>query len=354
MVALTATSGPSNRRKIMKQLCFNSTSEVIVESPDRDNIKISAASVPNNYDFDKVFGWLIEQIKDCQQETPRHIIFCETIAEVSKLHFEFVRRLGSKFEHLNMFHSKTSEKIKEKIRNDMILDGKIRILICTNSAGMGVNFYGVHNVIHFGLPREMDTFVQQMGRCGRDGQFSHELLLYKNHKTHMKKVEADLIKLVKNDVCRRHSLCNSYMTKNSEILPLHNCCDICETNCKCGQDICPNKHQFFCSEEQSSLDDEMIRDVSDQEKRLVKQKLDSLKIKLSFDQGIVLSELIHGLTNEVISGIVDKCHLIFTPDDVLKFCNIWSYDVAVSVCNVVNDVFGDAEMYSIDSDSDVE
>jgi ATP-dependent DNA helicase RecQ len=80
-----------------------------------------------------------------------------------------------------MFHSKTNDKIKEQIRNDMAVDGKIRLLICANSAGMRVNFYGLHYIIHYGLPREMDTFVQQMGRCGRDGQFSHELILYKAH-----------------------------------------------------------------------------------------------------------------------------------------------------------------------------
>lgn len=68
-----------------------------------------------------------------------------------------------------MFHSKTSEKVKDKIRKDMNTDGTIRILVCTNAAGMGVNFHGGNNIIHFNLPRQMDTFVQQMGRAGRDG-----------------------------------------------------------------------------------------------------------------------------------------------------------------------------------------
>lgn len=51
----------------------------------------------------------------------------------------------------------------------MNTDGTIRIFVCTNAAGMGVNFHGVNNIIHFNLPRQMDTFVQQMGRAGRDG-----------------------------------------------------------------------------------------------------------------------------------------------------------------------------------------
>lgn len=97
-----------------------------------------------------------------------------------------------------MFHSKTVEGKKEQIRSDMTKEGKIRILICTNSAGMGVNFYGVHNVIHYGLPREMDTLVQQMGRAGRDGEPSHELIMYKCHKGQLKQVEEELVQLAKD------------------------------------------------------------------------------------------------------------------------------------------------------------
>ena len=43
---------------------------------------------------------------------------------------------------------------------------------------MGVNFYGLHNIIHLWLPRDMDTVVQQMGRSGIDDKRAHELLLY--------------------------------------------------------------------------------------------------------------------------------------------------------------------------------
>ena len=55
-----------------------------------------------------------------------------------------------------MYHSKTNEKVKEKIRDDMSSDGFIRVLICTNAARMGV-----HNVIHYGLPRQMDSLFSK-------------------------------------------------------------------------------------------------------------------------------------------------------------------------------------------------
>ena len=98
----------------------------------------------------------------------------------------------------------------------MSSNGVIRVLICTNAAGMGVNFFGLCNVIHYGLPYQMDTFVQQMGRAGRDGEFSQELIIFKSHKGQLSKVESDLIKLVKDsETCRHEILCSAYLTKKS-------------------------------------------------------------------------------------------------------------------------------------------
>lgn len=95
----------------------------------------------------------------------------------------------------------------------MTKEGKIRILICSNSAGRGVNFFGVHNVFHYGLQREMDTLVQQMGRAGRDSEPSHELIIYKCHKGQLKQVEEELVQLAKDSQCRRDILCASYGSK---------------------------------------------------------------------------------------------------------------------------------------------
>ena len=97
-------------------------------------------------------------------------------------------------------------------------------------SGMGVKFKNVHNVI----PRRMDTFVQQMGRPGRDGQFSQELIIFKPRQCHISKVENDLLKLANDsEICRNQISCSAYLTEKSVIYPLHNCCDVCEIVCAC-------------------------------------------------------------------------------------------------------------------------
>ena len=52
------------------------------------------------------------------------------------------------------------------------------VLIATNAARMGVNYVGVHRLINFGPPKDMNTFAQQIGRAGRDGLQSEAVLVY--------------------------------------------------------------------------------------------------------------------------------------------------------------------------------
>ena len=91
----------------------------------------------------------------------------------------------------------------------------------------------------------------------------------------------------------------------------------------------------------------MNRTVTEVEKRLLKQRLVGLKLQLSGDSQthVLQPELIHGLTDEVISDIVVKSEILFTPDDVMKNCQIWSYETGVAICNIITQTFGDEEMY---------
>ncbi|XP_061166282.1 recQ-like DNA helicase BLM [Saccostrea echinata] len=282
VLALTATAGPTQRSKILKCLCFRPGYELVLDSPDRRNIKITVKPIKNNDTIDKVFDWLIKDLRHHREQLPRHVVFCNSISDVTKIYFAFIKNCRQNRSNFEMFHSKTDDEIKNKIREDMATEGHIRILICTNAAGMGVNFHQVHNV-HYGIPRELETFVQQMGRGGRDGKPSHELVLFKAHKGYLKHVEPELVRIVKdNSVCRRNISCNAFQTKHCELTPLHACCDVCEKKCKCQLDTCPESHVAMKDDEEGgSSEDEMERNVSVEERRLLTQKLESLQFTLS-------------------------------------------------------------------------
>ena len=125
-----------------------------------------------------------------------------------------------------MCHSQSVEDMKEKIRSDMTsASGKIRVLLCTSAAGMGVNFEKVNYIVHYGSPRDVDMFVQQIGRAGRDGSQSHHALIYS--KRQLMHVEHDIINYVKTEVCRGAAVMASYSGTYSAITG-HLCCDNCQ------------------------------------------------------------------------------------------------------------------------------
>ncbi|XP_052711702.1 ATP-dependent helicase wrn-1-like [Crassostrea angulata] len=111
IAALTATSGPLQSRKIMKSLCHRTSETVVIsESPDRKNIKMSSICIPNNSDIEEVLSWLIDEFEAKKDALPRHIIFAESITDVSEIYSIFRKRIGiDKSETYEMFNSKTVE-----------------------------------------------------------------------------------------------------------------------------------------------------------------------------------------------------------------------------------------------------
>ena len=78
-----------------------------------------------------------------------------------------------------MFHAGIPDSTKTLILKGILKnDGNIRILICTVAFGMGVNCKGVYCVIHFGIPLNIESYVQECGRAGRDGKESICILLH--------------------------------------------------------------------------------------------------------------------------------------------------------------------------------
>ena len=156
----------------------------IIDSPDRENIRLSVIKIPSNEDLEETFAWLIDILIEKGISSPRTIIFCKNKDDCGRLHAMFklkIQDTGKEEDKgvFEMFHKDTWEHIKDKIAQDMQdPNGHIRILICTASAGMGVNFVKTYNVIQYGPPREMDTFLQQFGRAGRDGCLSDSVILY--------------------------------------------------------------------------------------------------------------------------------------------------------------------------------
>lgn len=84
-------------------------------------------------------------------------------------------------------------------------------------------------------------------------------------------------------------------------IPIHNCCDICEKLCQCGNEDCPKTHPVFnVHRVDYSSEEAMKREVHETERSLLKDKLDLLEFSLSEAVSVVCVDILHGLTDDVI------------------------------------------------------
>ncbi|VDI04411.1 Hypothetical predicted protein, partial [Mytilus galloprovincialis] len=83
---------------------------------------------------------------------------------------------------VSQYHSPQSQQLKAWITQDMkdLEKGSLRLLYATEAYGMGIDVPDVRHVVHIGPPSTMETFVQEIGRCGRDGEPSSATLFYNN------------------------------------------------------------------------------------------------------------------------------------------------------------------------------
>jgi ATP-dependent DNA helicase RecQ len=240
----------------------------LVDSPDRLNIKLYASKFKSTISLYELFDWLISKILEEEYATPRIMIFCRSITDCGRLHVMFLSKLLNCHRLHNliaMYHSNTLDSIKAEIEKDMCdSNGNIRILICTSAAGMGINFSVVNHVIHFGPSYNTDSFIQQMGRAGRDNTQSHHLLLWSSRQ--LKNVDVEMIDYMRAKECRRHILMNLYGGMKHALLDLHLCCDNCADMCSCAKTECAlyKKFPLFDTHECNS-DDSDVGDFSDVE-----------------------------------------------------------------------------------------
>lgn len=108
---------------------------------------------------------------------------------------------------------------------------------------MGVDCPDVRQVVTFGVTEDVETYIQQIGRAGRDGKPALALLL--NLSSSKKKVSNNMKDYGKNsEICRRKVLfsdIDDYVHK--EKLPKCLCCDICGRECDCKN--CENNYSSF-------------------------------------------------------------------------------------------------------------
>lgn len=218
---------------------------VIDVSVNNENIRFSAKDVKRGL---SCFNWLVDKIGTEQEQTPKTIVFCRSINDVSVVLSYLLKKLGhlayidenkSKAKCLlGVYHSNSPAELKERVRksfkND---DGPIRVVIATSALSLGVNFKDIRYVIHYGPAPDLRSHLQEAGRAGRDGKEAHNITFYHGQQLRLcdKKIKA----CFKIDTCLRVALFKDFFFFDIQSLPEgHRCCHNCHRMCKCGGNKC--------------------------------------------------------------------------------------------------------------------
>ncbi len=164
IIALTATADKATRKDIAKQLGLNDPA-IFVASFDRPNLSLEVRPGQKR----------LEQILEFIQQRPNQsgIIYCLSRKNTE----EVAAKLQQKGLSADFYHAGMPDYRRSKVQEDFIND-KLTTVCATVAFGMGIDKSNVRWVIHYNLPKNIESFYQEIGRAGRDGTEASTLLFY--------------------------------------------------------------------------------------------------------------------------------------------------------------------------------
>ena len=228
VMALTATADRITRDDIATQLHIPE-GRLFISSFDRPNISLNVVQGSTGR---QKFRQIVQFINLHRDESG--IIYCLRRKDTEKMAADLTR-LGIKAE---AFHAAMSASEKQRVQRDFINDD-LKVVCATIAFGMGIDKSNVRYVIHSNMPRNIESYYQEIGRAGRDGLPADAVLFYnygdmvtlQYFARQSGQVQINMDKLrsmqqfAESGVCRRRILL-SYFNERFD----HDChnCDVCD------------------------------------------------------------------------------------------------------------------------------
>ena len=162
--AFTATATKAVENDI-KTLLGLDHANVYVTGFDRPNLSFSVVRTPKRMDY------VVDYVRRHSHENG--IIYCSTRKDVERV-YDNLTRAGIQ---TGYYHAGLSDEMRKDMQNKYAFD-QLQVMVATNAFGMGIDKSNVRYVLHYQMPRNVESYYQEAGRAGRDGAPAECILLY--------------------------------------------------------------------------------------------------------------------------------------------------------------------------------